>query len=91
MIRNVRAAALAAAAAAVGGPATAAGDLEGERGPVKLGSAGLAYTPVSSGSDLGDLYLKQERVKDAADAFAVFAQRRRLHPQAAVLQTALAA
>lgn len=31
---------------------------------------------------LGELYLKQERVKDAADAYAAFVQRQPLHPQA---------
>ena len=34
---------------------------------------------------LGELYLKQERVKDAADTFAAFARQRPLHPQAPVL------
>jgi tetratricopeptide (TPR) repeat protein len=35
---------------------------------------------------LGELYIKQERVKDAADSFATFAQRQPLHAQAPVLQ-----
>lgn len=35
---------------------------------------------------LGELYVRQERVKDAADAFAAFAQRRPLHPQAPLMQ-----
>lgn len=34
---------------------------------------------------LGELYLKQERVKDAADTFAAFARARPLHAQAPVL------
>jgi cellulose synthase operon protein C len=34
---------------------------------------------------LGDLYLKQERVKDAADSFGAFARARPLHAQAPVL------
>lgn len=34
---------------------------------------------------LGDLYLKQERVKDAADAYAAFARGKPLHAQAPVL------
>ena len=34
---------------------------------------------------LGELYLKQERVKDAADTFAAFARQRPLHAQAPVL------
>jgi TolA-binding protein len=36
--------------------------------------------------ELGELYLKQERIKDAADTFAAFARRNPLHPQAPVLQ-----
>jgi tetratricopeptide (TPR) repeat protein len=36
---------------------------------------------------LGELYLKQERPKDAADAFAAFARTRALHAQAPLLQT----
>jgi TolA-binding protein len=35
---------------------------------------------------LGDLYIRQERVKDAADTFGAFAQRNPLHPEAPVLQ-----
>jgi cellulose synthase operon protein C len=35
---------------------------------------------------LGELYLKQERVKDAADTYSVFARRNPLHAQAPVLQ-----
>ncbi len=35
---------------------------------------------------LGELYIKQDRTKDAADAFAAFAQRQPLHPQAPLLQ-----
>jgi cellulose synthase operon protein C len=35
---------------------------------------------------LGDLYIKQERVKDAADTFAAFARRQPLHAQAPALQ-----
>jgi len=35
---------------------------------------------------LGELYLKQERTKDAADTFGAFARRNPLHPQAPVLQ-----
>jgi TolA-binding protein len=35
---------------------------------------------------LGALYLKQERVKDAADTYAAFAKARPLHPQAPVMQ-----
>jgi cellulose synthase operon protein C len=35
---------------------------------------------------LGELYLKQERVKDAADTFAAFARRQPLHAQAPALQ-----
>ncbi|WP_298825848.1 tetratricopeptide repeat protein [uncultured Piscinibacter sp.] len=35
---------------------------------------------------LGELYLKQERVKDAADAFGAFARRDPLHAQAPQLQ-----
>ena len=35
---------------------------------------------------LGDLYLKQERVKDAADTFALFGQRKPLNAQAPLLQ-----
>ncbi len=35
---------------------------------------------------LGELYLKQERIKDAADTFAAFARRNPLHPQAPLLQ-----
>jgi TolA-binding protein len=35
---------------------------------------------------LGELYIKQERVKDAADTFGAFAQRSPSHPQAPVLQ-----
>ncbi len=35
---------------------------------------------------LGELYLKQERIKDAADTLAAFARRNPLHPQAPVLQ-----
>jgi TolA-binding protein len=35
---------------------------------------------------LGELYIKQERVKDAADTFSGFAQRSPSHPEAPVLQ-----
>ena len=35
---------------------------------------------------LGELYLRQERVKDAADTFGLFARRNPLHAQAPVLQ-----
>jgi TolA-binding protein len=35
---------------------------------------------------LGELYLKQDRVKDAADSFAAFARRHPTHAQAPVLQ-----
>jgi TolA-binding protein len=35
---------------------------------------------------LGELYIKQERTKDAADAFAAFAKRQPLHAQAPQLQ-----
>jgi TolA-binding protein len=35
---------------------------------------------------LGELYIKQERVKDAADTFGAFAKRDPLHAQAPVLQ-----
>ncbi|HYB50106.1 MAG TPA: tetratricopeptide repeat protein [Burkholderiaceae bacterium] len=35
---------------------------------------------------LGELYLKQERVKDAADTFSAFARRNPLHAQAPLLQ-----
>ncbi len=35
---------------------------------------------------LGELYLRQERVKDAADTFGLFARRHPLHAQAPVLQ-----
>ena len=35
---------------------------------------------------LGELYIKQDRAKDAADAFAAFARRQPLHAQAPVLQ-----
>jgi TolA-binding protein len=35
---------------------------------------------------LGELYIKQERVKDAADAFGMFVKRNPMHAQAPVLQ-----
>jgi len=35
---------------------------------------------------LGELYIKQDRVKDAADTFSAFAQRSPSHPEAPVLQ-----
>lgn len=35
---------------------------------------------------LGELYIKQERIKDAADVFGAFARRDPLHPQAPLLQ-----
>ncbi len=35
---------------------------------------------------LGELYIRQDRVKDAADTFGAFAQRSPSHPQAPVLQ-----
>ena len=35
---------------------------------------------------LGELYLKQERIKDAADTFGAFARRQPLHAQAPLLQ-----
>jgi TolA-binding protein len=35
---------------------------------------------------LGELYIKQERVKDAADAFGLFAKRYPLHAQAPILR-----
>jgi tetratricopeptide (TPR) repeat protein len=35
---------------------------------------------------LGELYIKQERVKDAADTFSGFAQRQPRHPEAPVMQ-----
>ena len=35
---------------------------------------------------LGELYIKQDRAKDAADAFAAFARRQPIHAQAPVLQ-----
>jgi TolA-binding protein len=35
---------------------------------------------------LGELYLKQDRIKDAADAFAAFAQRQPLHARAPSMQ-----
>jgi TolA-binding protein len=35
---------------------------------------------------LGELYIRQERVKDAADTFGAFAQRSPSHPEAPVLQ-----
>ena len=35
---------------------------------------------------LGELYIKQERVKDAADTFGLFARRNPLHAQAPLLQ-----
>jgi TolA-binding protein len=35
---------------------------------------------------LGELYLKQDRIKDAADAFAAFAQRQPLHARAPAMQ-----
>ncbi len=35
---------------------------------------------------LGELYIKQDRAKDAADTFAAFARRQPLHAQAPVLQ-----
>jgi len=35
---------------------------------------------------LGELYIKQDRVKDAADTFGLFARRHPLHAQAPVLQ-----
>jgi cellulose synthase operon protein C len=35
---------------------------------------------------LGELYIKQERVKDAADTFAAFVRRQPLHAQAPLLQ-----
>jgi TolA-binding protein len=35
---------------------------------------------------LGELYIKQERVKDAADAFGLFVKRNPMHAQAPVLQ-----
>ncbi len=35
---------------------------------------------------LGELYLKQERVKDAADTFSLFARRKPLNAQAPILQ-----
>jgi TolA-binding protein len=36
---------------------------------------------------LGELYLKQDRIKDAADTFSLFARRNPLHAQAPLLQT----
>jgi len=36
---------------------------------------------------LAELYIKQERVKDAADTFSGFAQRQPLHPEAPVMQS----
>ena len=36
---------------------------------------------------LGELYLKQERIKDAADTFSAFARRYPLHAQAPLLQS----
>ncbi|HJW11423.1 MAG TPA: tetratricopeptide repeat protein, partial [Albitalea sp.] len=36
---------------------------------------------------LGELYIQQERTKDAADTFGMFARREPLHAQAPVLQT----
>ena len=36
--------------------------------------------------ELGELYLKQERVKDTADTFGLFAHRNPLHAQAPILQ-----
>ena len=35
---------------------------------------------------LGELYIKQERVKDAADTFGLFARRNPLHAQAPIMQ-----
>jgi TolA-binding protein len=35
---------------------------------------------------LGELYIRQDRVKDAADTFAAFAQRQPLHAQAPLMQ-----
>jgi len=35
---------------------------------------------------LGDLYIKQDRAKDAADALSAFARQEPMHPQAPVLQ-----
>ncbi len=37
-------------------------------------------------SALGDLYVKQDRIKDAADTFALFVRRQPLHAQAPLLQ-----
>ncbi len=54
--------------------------------------AAYVDTPVRRGyefrvyQELAGLYLKQERVKDAADTFAAFARRNPLHPQAPLAQ-----
>ena len=54
--------------------------------PTYINSPGRREYEFRVYQQLGELYIKQERVKDAADTFAAFAQRQPLHAQAPLMQ-----
>jgi len=54
--------------------------------PSYINSAGRREYEFRVYQELGELYIKQERVKDAADTFAAFAQHQPLHAQAPLMQ-----
>lgn len=54
--------------------------------PVYTATAGRGSYEFRVYQQLAELYLKQERLKDAADTFSAFTRRDPLHPQAPLLQ-----
>ena len=54
--------------------------------PTYINSPGRREYEFRVYEQLAELYIKQDRVKDAADTFAAFAQRQPQHPQAPVMQ-----
>jgi TolA-binding protein len=54
--------------------------------PAYINSTGRREYEFRVYQQLGELYIKQDRIKDAADTFASFAQRQPLHAQAPLMQ-----